>query len=148
MQLARSHRPCIDAATKQHLQRQCKRAAKELALSCPSAACLIQRQCKRAERELALSCPSAACLIQRLCEASAMARRGNAVLPDLTLPSRSLSYTKTMQTSEMRACSYISECSLSYTKISKYTKRHHASSCFLSYWYQNTYPTVSKYTDL
>ncbi len=45
-----------------------------------------------------------------------MARRGNAVLPDLTLPSRSLSYTKTMQTSEMRACSYISECSLSYTK--------------------------------
>ena len=28
----------------------------------------------------------------------------------------SLSYTKTMQTSEMRACSYISECSLSYTK--------------------------------
>ena len=94
MQLARSHRPCIDAATKQHLQRQCKRAA----------------------RELALSCPSAACLIQRLCEASAMAKRGNAVLPDLTLPSRSLSYTKTMQTSEMRACSYISECSLSYTK--------------------------------
>ena len=45
-----------------------------------------------------------------------MAKRGNAVLPDLTLPSRSLSYTKTMQTSEMRACSYISECSLSYTK--------------------------------
>ena len=97
MQLAKSHRPCIDAATKQHLQRQCKRAAKELALSCPSAACLIQRQCKRAAKELALSCPSAACLIQRLCEASAMARRGNAVLPDLTLPSRTLSYTKTMR---------------------------------------------------
>ena len=54
--------------------------------------------------------------MQRQCEASATARRENEVLPDLILPSRSLSYAKTMQTSGKGACSYFPECSLSSTK--------------------------------
>ena len=54
----------------------------------------MQRQCKREERELALTFPSAACLIQRQCKVSATARRENFVLPDLILPNRSLLYTK------------------------------------------------------
>ena len=55
---------------------------------------LIQRYCKRAERKLAFDFPSAAYLIQRYCKVRATARRENAVLPDLTLPSRSISYAK------------------------------------------------------
>ncbi len=46
-----------------------------------------------------------------------MGRRENWVLPVLTLPNRSLSYTKIMQTSGKRACSLFPECRLSYTKI-------------------------------
>ena len=46
-----------------------------------------------------------------------MAKVEKPVFTTLTLPSRSLSYTKIMQTSGMRACSQIPECSLSYTKI-------------------------------
>ena len=69
------------------------------------------------EKKLASIFPSAVCLMQRQCEASATARRENEVLPDLILPSRSLSSTKTMQTSGKGACSYFPECSLSSTKI-------------------------------
>ena len=54
----------------------------------------MQRQCKREERELALTFPSAACLMQRQCKVSATARRENFVLPDLILPNRSLLYAK------------------------------------------------------
>ena len=79
----------------------------------------MQRQCKREERELALTFPSAACLIQRQCKVSATARRENFVLPDLILPNRSLPYTKAMQTRGKRACSLFPECSLLYAKIIK-----------------------------
>ena len=79
----------------------------------------MQRQCKREERELALTFPSAACLIQRQCKVSATARRENFVLPDLILPNRSLPYAKAMQTRGKRACSLFPECSLLYAKIIK-----------------------------
>ena len=56
-------------------------------------------------------------LIQRYCKVRATARRENAVLPDLTLPNRSISYTKILQTSGKKACFQFPECSISYTKI-------------------------------
>ena len=54
--------------------------------------------------------------MQRNCKARATARRENAVLPDLTLPSRSISYAKKLQTRGKRACSIFPECSISYAK--------------------------------
>ena len=86
-------------------------------LAFPSAACLMQRQCKRAERELALYFPSVAYLIQRQCKVSAMENGNHVVSSFYALPNRSLSYTKIVQTSGKRACSLFPECSLSYTKI-------------------------------
>lgn len=75
-------------------------------------------------------------LWQRQCEASAAARRENGVLPDLMMPSHSLSYAMIMQARAMRDCSHIAECSLSYAMIMQMSGIRTCSylpECSLSY---------------